>query len=78
VFFYGPSQESSSLSEFTSLRVPAGGVPIAKQHAVSITSLTLVLSIPQKFVVHDPYDRRRRYFTTAHLQRVLTGMRLLY
>ena len=52
--------------------------PIALQPVVSITSLTLVLSISQKLVVHGPYDRQGRYSTTAHLQRVFTGMRLLY
>jgi len=30
--------------------------PIAPQPVVSITSLTLVLSISQKLVVHGPYD----------------------
>lgn len=53
-------------------------VLIAPQTVVSITSLTLVLSIPQIFVVRGPYDSQGRHFPTAHLQRVFTGMRLLY
>ena len=46
MFICAPLQSQSGiiitpLSEFTCLRVPAGGVPIAPQPVVSITSLTL-------------------------------------